>query len=343
MPDPLGPASPATCAAEPPQPPQPARDADDRDGDPARDEALLELARALKRDGYRFATVTPATHALVNGRPGNRWAADLAGVFGWSRPFLPEVLPAGIFALMQAAGVAEREGDGWRSRVRLSSLHGQLFIHSAYPTRETDAVFFGPDTCRFAAALKRHLRARGAGLRRAVDIGCGAGPGAILTALDCPQARVFALDINHRALRLTALNATLAGSPNVVAQHSDLLSAVDGEFDLIAANPPYLLDATQRAYRHGGGELGEGLSLAIVRAALDRLSPGGSLLLYTGVAIVGGADRFRSAAAQMLAHARMEWEYAELDPDVFGEELLQPAYSAADRIAAVLLTAQRSA
>ncbi len=310
--------------------------------EPGREAALLELARALKALDYRFITVTPATHARVNSRPGNEWATGIAGVFGWCRPFPEHVLPPPLWALMRAAGVAQRHGEGWRSLIRLSTLHDQMFIHSAFPTTGAEAVFFGPDTYRFASALTRHLALRSAPVRRAVDIGCGAGPGAILVSLQRPDAEVLAVDINDAALRFTAINAALAATPNVVPRHSNLMSALDGEFDLIVANPPYLLDARQRAYRHGGGELGEGLSLAIVEAALDRLAPGGTLLLYTGVAIVDGADRFVAAAASRLEGVGVEWGYLEIDPDVFGEELLEPAYAETDRIAAVLLTATRT-
>ena len=122
---------------------------------------------------------------------------------------------------------------------------------------------------------------------------------------------------------------------------SDLLNNVEGMFDLVVANPPYLLDPLERDYRHGGGQLGGGLSLAIVDAALERLAPGGTLLLYTGSAIVDGRDDFREAVADQLATRRAEWRYEELDPDIFGEELETPAYSHADRIAAVLLTLTR--
>jgi len=119
------------------------------------------------------------------------------------------------------------------------------------------------------------------------------------------------------------------------------LTGTDGSFDLIVANPPYLVDAAERAYRHGGGPLGAGLSLRILDAAMDRLAPGGTLLLYTGTAVVDGLDRFHQAAANRLAGAGTTWTYREIDPDVFGEELEGGAYSVADRIAAVLLTLTR--
>jgi methylase of polypeptide subunit release factors len=306
------------------------------------DAALLRLAQALREEGYRFITVSPATHALVNSRPGNALATDLRGIFGWSRPFKADILPPSLFALMRAAGVAVQRDSDWHSLVRLSTLHGQLFIHSAYPTIDADAVFFGPDTYRFAAALTSHLETRRLPVGRAVDIGCGTGAGAIVLSLERPGTEVLAVDINDAALRFTVINAALAGTPNVVPHRSNLLSAVDGQFDLIIANPPYLLDCTQRTYRHGGGGLGEGLSLAITRIAMDRLAPGGTLLLYTGTAIGDGVDHIQAAIATQLKDTDAEWEYREIDPDIFGDSLLEPAYAATDRIAAVLLTVTRS-
>jgi len=301
--------------------------------------ALLQMARAVQAAGYSFITPTPATHARVNARPGSDLAANLRDVFGWSRRFRYGVVRPDILALMQAAGVLIESGAGLRSAVRISSLDGLLFLHSAYPTVAADAVFFGPDTYRFARAILAHLKA-GRPVRRAVDIGCGAGPGAILVARAHPDAEVNAVDINQAALRLTEVNAALAGV-RVSAVDSNLLSAVPGTFDLIVANPPYLVDPGERAYRHGGGPLGVGLSLAILDAALERLAPGGTLLLYTGAAIVNGADPFKEAAAVRLGGSGTNWTYEELDPDVFGEELERGAYTSADRIAAVVLTVTR--
>lgn len=317
---------------------------------PASDQdALLRLASAVRDTGYRFVTVTPATHHRVNARPGNERAKSLEDVFGWSRPFRSDLLPSGMLDLMRRAGVAARHGEEWRSLIRFSTLEGELFLHSAYPTIAADAIFFGPDTYRFAAALAAALVAHGepkpGPVRRAVDIGCGAGPGGILIAKAMPDAEVVLVDINEAALTASRINAALAGVRNAAPCRSDLLSAVDGTFDLIVANPPYLNDEGMRAYRHGGGPLGAGLSLAIVDTAVERLAPGGRLVLYTGAAIIGGDDPFRSSVASRLAAANLAckftWSYREVDPDVFGEELDRPAYADADRIAAVVLTATR--
>lgn len=305
------------------------------------DEALLQLARALRQQNYTFTTVTPATQERVNKRPENASAHDLAGVFGWSRAFRCEILTPHLWDLMQRADVIEPHGDKWKSRVRFSTLYDEIFVHSAFPTTGADAVFFGPDTVRFAAALQYFNGAEKRDVRRAVDIGCGAGPGAILTAKNFPDAEVLAVDINDRALRFTRLNAVLAQTPNVRALRSDLLSNVDGEFDLIVANPPYLVDASQRAYRHGGGPLGAGLSLAIFESALQRLAENGSLLLYTGVAMTDNCDPFRREIERLLP-SNFRLAYRETDPDVFGEELETEAYAQCDRIAAVVLTLTRA-
>ncbi len=112
-------------------------------------------------------------------------------------------------------------------------------------------------------------------------------------------------------------------------------------FDLILANPPYLVDRAERAYRHGGGALGFALSERIVAEGAPRLAPGGRLVLYTGAPIVAGNDPFRAAAERALAPLGWPAEYRELDPDVFGEELGEPAYAAVERIAAVALVVQR--
>ena len=225
----------------------------------------------------------------------------------------------------------------------MAALGELLLFHSAYPTDASDAVFFGPDSYRFVAAIERTLPTLARPPRRLVDIGCGAGPAAIVLAAAVPHAEVIAVDINRRALALTAANARLAGVTNLRTAISDLLSGVDGVIDVVVANPPYMLDAGARTYRHGGGGHGEGLAVAIVRAALARLAPGGTLMLYTGAPFVRQRDQLLDAVAPLLDGAGCHWRYEELDPDVFGEQLDQPGYAEVERIAAVWLVARMPA
>ena len=62
------------------------------------DEALLTLLAQLQHRGYRFVAPTPATHAIVLGRP---VARDLRDIFGWSLPFAREVVADEIFDLLR--------------------------------------------------------------------------------------------------------------------------------------------------------------------------------------------------------------------------------------------------
>ncbi|HEN8800199.1 class I SAM-dependent methyltransferase [Pseudomonas sp. CM25] len=306
------------------------------------DRALLQLGKRLRADGYRFTCVTPATHARVNSRQGAEQARTLRDVFGWSRPFSPALLSADELGQLQRGHLVTEHGQLLHSTVRWSTLDDLLLVHSAYPTDASDAVFFGPDSYRFAQVIHDHLQRTPQRVEHAVDIGCGSGVGALLIARAAQHAQVSAVDINPLALRYTAINAALAGVSNVSVEPSDLLDGITGTFDLIVANPPYMLDLSERTYRHGGGSLGAALSLRIVEQARERLSPGGSLLLYTGVAMVEGRDALLEAVRLRLAGPEWSWVYREIDPDVFGEQLDERGYEHVERIAAVALTVTRN-
>ncbi len=294
--------------------------------------ALVEVGRWLQAHDYQFTTITPESHRRVNARADAAIARTVRDVFGWSRPFATSLLPHAIVDALRAAdSVIDREGL-LVSTVRFSSLYGGLYAHSAYPTRDENAVFFGPDTYRFAAVLAREVERS----TRLVDVGCGSGAGGLMLA-ERAGAVVLA-DINPLAAMFSRTNAALAGvADRAEVVVGDLYAPVTGELDLIIANPPYLVDPGQRVYRDGGGDLGTGLAVRIVREGLARLRPGGRLILYTGAPIVDGNDRVLAALSPLLTGT--EWRYAELDPDVFGEELDSPSYAAVDRIAAVALVA----
>jgi methylase of polypeptide subunit release factors len=304
-------------------------------------DALVALGRALQAAGYRFTTVTPSTHQRVLARAPQALANGLRDILGWSRLFAQQTLAPELFKLMQQAGVLAHDAHGLRATVRASTLGSGLYFHSAYPTNDEDAVFFGPDTYRFLAAIDRGL-ATTRPPARVVDIGCGAGPAAIDIARRNPHAEVFATDINDAALALTRVNAALNGVTNVTTQRANLLDGVEGDFDLIVANPPYLLDPAKRVYRHGGGRYGAQLSVDITDTALKRLRPGGSLFLYTGVAMTGPDDPFLAEITPLLQQNCSEWKYEEIDPDVFGEEVGSAGYEDVERVGAVFLRAVKS-
>lgn len=287
-------------------------------------------------------TPTPLTHQRwLAARPGRR-AATLREAFGWNLPFELSLLPAPLREALPAAGVVTPDGDAWRSTVRVSSLAGRLFVHSAFPTTQAEAVFFGPDTYRFASFLERELSAQpprpGA---RILDVGCGSGAGGLVAEQHATAPTLVMNDINPLALRHTAINAAAAGV-DVELRLGDALASTAGDFDVIVCNPPYLADDSARVYRHGGDRLGRALALRIAEESLGRLAPGGRLLLYTGVAIVDGRDPLIEELAPALEQGRCTWTYREIDPDVFGEELERGLYTVADRIAAVELAVARA-
>lgn len=302
------------------------------------DQALVRLGAWLRDGGYRFTAVTPATHSIVNAHPESCIARSLGDVFGWSRPFPRALLPKPAIDLLEQGQSLAYDGGLLRSKVRFSTLDGMLFMHSAFPTSERDAVFFGPDTYRFARfighALGRiHFED---GPTTVFDVGCGTGAGGMVAAEGLPPGCELVLaDINPRALHYAWVNVQMSGNSPVTFRQGDLFQAVPGTATLIVANPPYLVDNDARVYRNGGGALGSELSLRIVREGLPRLRPGGALFLYTGSPIVAGFDALHSELAREAGAAHCAFTYEELDPDVFGEELQRPPYTAVDRIAAV--------
>jgi methylase of polypeptide subunit release factors len=297
------------------------------------DDALVAILHALERSAYRFITVTPATHKSMLRRYEAEEARTLRDVFGWSLPFRAPTISTELLDLLRRADAVEEVGALMKSRLRVASIGSRLFLHSAFPTEDDHSVFFGPDTYRFAAFIAAELPRLGP-VRRIVDIGAGSGAGGIIAAGLAPGARVTFTDVNPEALHLAGANASHAGvEPEMV--HGEDLNEVTGPVDLILANPPYMMDESDRAYRNGGGMHGAAVSLDWALSGARRLEPGGHMLLYTGVAIVDGRDALREALERQLPTLQCVFDYREIDPDIFGEELEKPSYLGVERIAAI--------
>lgn len=307
--------------------------------------ALVELGGYLQSEGYAFTTVTPLTHQRVVRNRAGVPARDLRDAFGWNLPFHGTLLsPPLLKELHSAQLITVLEHGLYKSAVRYSSLGDDLYAHSGFPTAAEDAVFFGPDTYRFAALIDSELAMHPLGsASRVLDMGCGGGPGGIAAARAAGGSvhELVLADINPKALALAQANVRLAQMASCTFVQSDLFQGVAGDFDLIVSNPPYLVDADKRTYRHGGGDYGEGLSQRILERSIDHLRPGGRLVLYTGSAVVQGVDPFSEWAAGIAARTGCAFTRREIDPDVFGEELDRPEYAGVDRIAAIGLVVQR--
>jgi len=274
-----------------------------------------------------------------------RRAGNLQDVFGWNRVFDDALLPPKIVECMRRGGALQAVGRQWRSRVRFSSLEGSLFLHSAWPTSASDAVFFGPDTYRFARFVRANLPATAPSGLRVCEVCCGSGAVGLITA-QClgPETELHLVDINPVALTAAYVNAELAGVRKARIYISDLLQSVQPSADLVICNPPYLPDSAHRLYRDGGNDYGTALSLKLVQQALRHLRPGGRMLMYTGTAVIAGEPVLARRLLPLLEAAAREralrYRYEELDPDVFGEELELPGLADVERIAVVGLTVQ---
>lgn len=300
-------------------------------------EAINKLLNFLKKENYQFVTPSPITHERWLKKNPNRLAIDLREVFGWCLSFTESLINPRIFELLFLAKLIIPKGNTWKSKIRVSTLGNELFVHSAFPTVEYDSVFFGPDTYRFLNYLNLYFDESSRQIENAVELCCGASPAAITIAEHCPFATVQAIDINSKALMYSDANARAAGV-KIRTVYNNLLHDSKTHFDLIVANPPFMMDKNKRAYRDGGDNFGAELALRIVTESLQRLTPNGVLLLYTGSCIVAGKDVFYELVKKLLSNnPDFEWRYQQIDVDIFSEELLVVGYEEVERIAAVWL------
>jgi release factor glutamine methyltransferase len=143
-----------------------------------------------------------------------------------------------------------------------------------------------------------------------LDVGTGSGVIALTLAAQFPEAEVNAVDISDDALALARENAArLDLQDRVRFAKGNLLTEVEGAFDLIVANLPYVATgdrpALSREVLHDpavavfAGERGDELVRELISAARDRLRPGGMLALEIGI---GQADDLAALLAEKNYH-----------------------------------------
>lgn len=157
-----------------------------------------------------------------------------------------------------------------------------------------------------------------------LDVGTGSGAIALAIASRHPGARVVATDVSMAALAVAAGNRrTLGLGERVHLVCSHLLDALWADFDLIAANLPYVATAdlsgvSAPVVRYeprlalDGGPDGLALVRALLHQAAACLKPGGTLLAEIGS--MQGAYAM-AIAAPLFGTARVE-----VLPDAYGQD-----------------------
>jgi 16S rRNA (guanine1207-N2)-methyltransferase len=147
------------------------------------------------------------------------------------------------------------------------AAHRHATVHVVLPdlhlTLATDSGVFSPE--RLDPGTRLLLEAAPPpGDGDLLDLGCGYGPLALVLARRSPGARVWAVDVNRRALDLCDRNVVAAGLANVrcLLPDDDSLPA---RYDLIWSNPPI--------------RIGKPALHALLTSWLGRLAPGAAAYL----------------------------------------------------------------
>lgn len=160
-------------------------------------------------------------------------------------------------------------------------------------------------------ALQEARRSSALESLRVADVGTGSGCIAITLATELRTASFFATDVSEAALKIAEHNARrLAVDKRVRFIRGDLLDTVEGDFNLIVSNPPYVGHAEEDQlqpelrYEPAGALFAGADGLAVIRRLVEqaacRLTPGGVLLMEIGA---GQAAAVRDLAISAGFHA----------------------------------------
>ena len=139
---------------------------------------------------------------------------------------------------------------------------------------------------------------------RVLEIGTGSGYIAIEAA---KKARVLAVDINPEAVEYARRNAP----ENCEFRESDLFENVDGKFDVIIFNPPYL-PVSDEDIAFSGGKNGREVIARFISKCGEYLKPGGRIAIIvstlTGIGEVTDLFHSNGFKARIVAREKIAFE-----------------------------------
>lgn len=146
--------------------------------------------------------------------------------------------------------------------------------------------------------------------KTAFEIGCGCGFLSILMAKT--GANVTAVDINPVAVEITKKNAK-ANKVTLEARKSDLFLDIEGKFELIIFNPPYLpTEEGEDDKTYAGGTSGRETIERFIADVKKHLVPNGAVLIVIS-SLTGEAETIKlfsnqKLAAKVMAREKVPWE-----------------------------------
>ncbi|MGB0646106.1 MAG: peptide chain release factor N(5)-glutamine methyltransferase [Bradymonadia bacterium] len=147
-----------------------------------------------------------------------------------------------------------------------------------------------PDTERLVEVVLENLTKE---TLKILDLCTGSGAIALALAHERPELEITATDISEEAVELAKMNATILDLERVQFVVADLFNGVEGSYDIITANPPYIstdecskLMPDVREYEphlalHGGQD-GLDVYRRIIEHAPEFLNKAGHLILEIG-------------------------------------------------------------
>ncbi len=154
-----------------------------------------------------------------------------------------------------------------------------------------------------------------------LDIGTGSGCIAISLAKNMPQAKVTAMDISEAALELAKQNAGLNGV-QVEFLKEDILKVeeLDGEFDVIVSNPPYVREVEKTAMHKNVLEFEPKMALYVSDenplVFYDKISELAASALRPKAAIYFEINQYLGGETEKLLAAKNF--HTRLKKDIFG-------------------------
>lgn len=181
--------------------------------------------------------------------------------------------------------VLKKRGEG----VPLQHLLGTVWFHKHEFKTDARALIPRPETEELAEWVLSWEHPEN---QRVLDMGCGSGVLGLTLAAERPGWHVTLADVSPEALSLARENAGKLEISNASFVESDLFSAIEGSFDGIVANLPYVPESDRatmaREVLHDpalalfSGADGLDLIRRFVPQAFEHLNPGGWLVLEIG-------------------------------------------------------------